>query len=170
MKNTTVTNKSATVLVVGCVLLLGILYYINKHKNMSMNSELEQTSSVPVSNSPVASSSEMNYASANGIQTTTPNSLPSQPPMVDPSQYLPSDTNSQWASLTPSGNGALQSVNLLQAGAIIGMNTQGSSLRNANLQLRSEVPIPKNNNISPWMNSTIDPDTHRKPLEIGGSV
>ena len=134
-----------------------------------MNSELEEKG-VAAPNAPVASSSEMSYASANGIQTTTPNSLPSQPPMVDPSQYLPADSNSQWASLSPSGNGALQSVNLLQAGSLIGMNTQGSSLRNANLQLRSEVPIPKNNNISPWMNSTIDPDTLRKPLEIGGSL
>jgi hypothetical protein len=170
MKNTTVTNKSATVLVVGCVLLLGILYYISKNKNMSMNSELEQTNSVPVSGDPMASSSssEMNYASANGIETTTPKNMPSQPPMGDPSQNLPRDANSQWASLPPSGNGALQGVNLLQAGSLIGINTQGSSFRNANLQLRSEVPIPKSN-VSPWMNSTIEPDLSRKPLEIGSS-
>jgi hypothetical protein len=169
MKNTTVTNKSATVLVVGCVLLLGILYYISKNKNMSMNSELEQTNSVPVSGDPVGSSSEMSYASANGLETTTPNNLPSQPPMSDPSQNLPRDSNSQWASLPPSGNGALQGVNLLQAGSLIGINTQGSTMRNANLQLRSEVPIPKKNNISPWMNSTIEPDLVRKQLEIGSN-
>ena len=56
--------------------------------------------------------------------------------------------------------------NFLSAGALAGINTVGSSLRNANLQIRSEPPNPKKA-VSPWMNSTIEPDLMRVPLEIG---
>lgn len=45
-----------------------------------------------------------------------------------------------------------------------GENTQGSSLRNANRQLRSE-PANTRTLVSPWMNSTIEPDLLRRPLE-----
>lgn len=40
------------------------------------------------------------------------------------------------------------------------------SKRNSNLSLRSEPPNPKNM-VCPWMQSTIEPDEYRKPLEIG---
>lgn len=81
---------------------------------------------------------------------------------------LPRDAaNSKWAQVNPAGQGDLQDQNFLTAGFQVGVNTVGSSLRNANLQLRSEPVIPQNN---PWpiMQSTITPDTLRKPLEIGG--
>jgi hypothetical protein len=81
---------------------------------------------------------------------------------------LPKDAaNSKWAQVAPAGQGDLEDQNFLTAGFQIGVNTVGSSLRNANLQLRSEPVIPQSN---PWpiMQSTIAPDTLRKPLEIGG--
>ncbi len=81
---------------------------------------------------------------------------------------LPRDAaNSKWAQVAPAGQGDLQDQNFLTAGFQIGVNTVGSSLRNANLQLRSEPVIPQD---TPWpiMQSTITPDTLRKPLEIGG--
>jgi hypothetical protein len=34
------------------------------------------------------------------------------------------------------------------------------------MQIRSEIPNPQNN-VSPWLNSTLAPDLLRKPLEIG---
>ena len=46
----------------------------------------------------------------------------------------------------------------------LGMESQ--VLRNANLQLRSEPPNPQTQ-VSPWMNSTIEPDLQRVPLELG---
>lgn len=122
--------------------------------------ELERESG-PVASSPSATQ----FASANGIQTST-YGMNSPPKMPDPSTLLPSDNNSQWASLNPSGDGQLAGVNLLNAGSLIGINTQGSSMRNSNLQVRSEPPIQKQN-IGPWMNSTIEEDKFRRPLEIG---
>lgn len=48
--------------------------------------------------------------------------------------------------------------------SVIGVNTQGGSLRNANLDIRSAPPIDKKD-VSPWLNSTISPDLYRRPLE-----
>jgi hypothetical protein len=87
----------------------------------------------------------------------------------DPSALLPNDSNSQWASLNPQGGGMLKGVNLLQAGSLIGINTVGSTMRNANLQLRSEIPNPQKA-IGPWMISTIEPDLRQNTLEIGSSA
>jgi len=86
--------------------------------------------------------------------------------VVDPAQLLPRDENSEFSKLNPQGTGSLQNVNLLTAGYHVGINTVGQSLRNANLQVRSEPSNPKTN-VGPWMNSTIEHDFNRQPLEIG---
>jgi hypothetical protein len=66
----------------------------------------------------------------------------------------------------PAGEGILNGVNLLDAGFHVGVNTVGQSLRNANLQIRSEPPNPQVQ-VSPFLNTTIGPDLMRKPLEDG---
>ncbi len=80
---------------------------------------------------------------------------------------LPQDQSSVWAQVNPDGQGTLADKNFLQAGYHIGINTVGQTLRNANLQLRSEPPCPQVQ-VSPWLQSTIDPDVSRRPMEIGG--
>lgn len=82
-------------------------------------------------------------------------------------ELLPSDNSTLWAQVNPAGEGSLKDRNFLQAGYHIGINTVGQTLRNANLQLRSEPPCPQVR-VSPWINSTIEPDLGRKPFEIGG--
>ena len=86
---------------------------------------------------------------------------------LTPAELLPQDNSSAWAQVNPSGTGTLKDRNFLQSGHHIGINTVGQTLRNANLQLRSEPPNPQVK-VSPWIQSTIDPDTNRKPMEIGG--
>jgi len=85
-------------------------------------------------------------------------------PVATPADLLPNDTNSEFASLNPVGNNAMP--DLLQAGSLIGVDTIGQTLKNANLQLRSD-PIIEKTNVGPWSNSTYEPDTSRVPLEIG---
>lgn len=85
--------------------------------------------------------------------------------MQNPADLLPKSTG-EWASLNPSGKGELSNVNLLQAGYHIGIDTIGQTLRNANLQIRSEPPNPQTY-VGPWQQSTIAPDLLRPPLEIG---
>jgi hypothetical protein len=82
---------------------------------------------------------------------------------------LPKDAaNSKWAQVNPAGQGDVKDQNFLSAGYMIGINTVGSSLKNANLQLRSEPVIPKVS-VGPFLNSTYEAsDVLRRPLEIGG--
>jgi len=108
------------------------------------------------------------FSSVNGIQSSMPGipSSCSNPNIQNPDELLPKDSNSQWAQLNPSGKGELANVNLLKAGYHIGIDTVGQSLRNGNLQIRSEPPNPQLN-VGPWNQSTIEPDFMRPPLEIG---
>jgi hypothetical protein len=79
---------------------------------------------------------------------------------------LPNDAaNTKWAQVNPAGQGDVSNQNFLTAGWAVGINTVSGSLRNANLQLRSEPPNPKTS--WPIMNSTIEPDVLRKNFELG---
>jgi hypothetical protein len=86
----------------------------------------------------------------------------------EPSDLLPGDANQNWSSFnsvtTTSGGASVP--DLLTAGYHIGLDTIGQTLKNANLQLRSEPAIPKAN-VGPWNQSTIEPDFMRVPLEVG---
>ena len=108
-----------------------------------------------------------NFASVNGSPSN--GGMPSacnKPNMQNPADLLPKDNNSQWAQLNPAGKGDLENINLLKAGYHIGIDTVGQTLRNANLQIRSEPPNPQVS-VGPWNNSTIESDFMRIPLELG---
>lgn len=81
---------------------------------------------------------------------------------------LPKDAaNNKFSQMSPAGQGSLSDVNLLSAGYQVGVSTIAGTLRNANLQIRSEPPNPQVS-VSPWMQSTIsNSDVFRRPLEIG---
>ena len=84
---------------------------------------------------------------------------------LTPGELLPQDANSVWAQQNPMGTGSLKGKNFLSAGALVGVNTVGQSLRNANWQLRSEPANPQVA-VSVFNQSTIAPDTNRRDLEI----
>ena len=86
---------------------------------------------------------------------------------LSPGELLPGDANSKWAQSVPAGQGELGDQNFLTAGYHVGVNTVGQTLRNANRQLRSEPPNPQVK-VSPWLQTTIEADANRRPLEIGG--
>jgi hypothetical protein len=103
---------------------------------------------------------------------TTMNQLPSEcypKDVLSSADLLPRDANSLWAQVNPSGQGSLADQNFLTAGFHIGINTVGQTLRNANRQLRSE-PLNPQVKVSPWLQSTIEPDINRRPLEIQGDL
>lgn len=80
---------------------------------------------------------------------------------------LPKDAaNSTWAQVNPAGQGDVKDQNFLTAGFHVGVNTVGQSLRNPNLQLRSDPPNPKMK-VSPWNQSTIEYDASRRYFEVG---
>ena len=84
---------------------------------------------------------------------------------LTPGELLPKDQNSVWSQQNPMGSGSLKGKNFLSAGALIGINTVGQSMRNANYQLRSEPPNPQVA-VSVFNQSTIEPDMARRSLEI----
>lgn len=86
-----------------------------------------------------------------------------------PQDLLPVDKNSEFAKLNPISSGKQDLPDLLQAGSLIGIDTIGQTLKNANLQLRSDPTIQKKN-VGPWNNSTFEPDLARVPLELGCST
>ena len=151
---------------VALLALVGLLYTSSRRKEtdlMSMPSHGGNNGNkLPVPSQPLGQTD--NYAGANGVRTNTYGMQGVK--TIEPSTLLPNDSNSQWASLNPQGGGMLKNINLLQAGSLVGINTVGSSLRNANLQVRSEPPNPQGN-VGPWNHSTIEPDFVRLPLEIG---
>ena len=90
-------------------------------------------------------------------------------PVANPKELLPKDQNSQWAALNPVNNSQPITPDLLQAGNLIGLDTIGQTLKNANLQLRSD-PVIEKQNVGPWNNSTYEADLGRVPLELGCTV
>ena len=82
-----------------------------------------------------------------------------------PQELLPNDPNSKWNQVNPMAAGDIAGKNFLNAGALIGVNTVGQSQRNSSWDLRSEPPNPQVA-VSPWMQSTIEPDLARRPLDI----
>lgn len=117
----------------------------------------------------VLPSESLNNEKYRAVDFSTGNTTPSS---VYPSkrlttmELLPKDSvNTKWAQVTPSGQGELKDLNFMTAGWHIGVNTQGQSLRNPNLQLRSD-PINPQLKVSPWNMSTVEPDVSRRPFEI----
>ena len=107
-------------------------------------------------------------ASVSGMTTSSFGMPPScaKQAVVDPKQLLPNDSNNAFSQMNPSGAGDIANVSLLKAGYHIGINTVGQSLRNANLQIRSEPANPQLN-VGPWNQTTMGPDLQRRSLEVG---
>ena len=141
----------------------------NNNNKAYKNNKGSSSSTGPQQQSQVQDSIEGNnevFAAVGGSssQQMMPNS--SCGTSSNPADLLPKDTNSQWAQLNPVGQGEIGNINFLKAGYQIGIDTVGQSLRNANLQERSDPVIPQMS-VGPWNMSTITPDFMRPPLEIG---
>ena len=169
-------NVFNVVLVLGLIVLVVVLINYNNKKSPkdNMYNQGSDVSKNSVSsgnslsmNTVDPASDDMNYLNVSGLGTNA-NAGTCNQPSVSPSDLLPKDINSDWSNINPA-NADLKNINLLSAGQLIGINTVGSSLRNANLQERSEPVIPKSA-IGPWNQSTIDADTLRRPLEIGSGA
>jgi len=133
----------------------------------------QEASSVPQEQYVDASEPLGDNEQPKGLQqtdSTQVNQLPSEcypKDVLSSADLLPRDADSLYAQVNPSGQGSLADQNFLTAGYHVGINTVGQSLRNANRQLRSEPPNPQVK-VSPWQQTTIEPDINRRPLEIAG--
>jgi hypothetical protein len=133
------------------------------------------TGAAPSEPSTVFAQSTQQMGGSNAAMTTSgsvPSATASNPgnyvaqPVANPGDLLPKDQNSEWSKLNPISNSNPMIPDLLQAGSLIGLDTIGQTLKNANLQLRSDPVIVKQN-VGPWNNSTYEADLGRVPLELG---
>ena len=148
---------------------LGSLFSGLRNNNAPTVEEDDNTATQVLNQVDAAAPAGMNSGPglANGLQTVTggvPSNCSNQL-TSNPADLLPKDNNNQWGDLNPNGSGELSNVNLLKSGYHAGVDTVGGSLRNANLQVRSEPANPRSNT-GPWNNSTIETDTLRRGLDI----
>jgi len=158
-------DQSSLYFVLIFVLLIALYYYSGSKTNVLDNLETGLGAASPTA---------PNATMPTGPTLPTGPTAPSQAggfalqPVANPADLLPKDANSQWSALNPSAmnQGDILMPDLLQAGYHIGLDTIGQTLRNPNLQLRSD-PIITKADVGPWNQSTIEPDLGRVPLEIG---
>lgn len=147
-----------------------VLLYYSGSKTMvvdNMDTGFSTTDSAPaVSETILAPQANILPPSTAAPTKPTMDSSYSLQPVANPKDLLPTDVNSDWGTFNNLNQTNIATPDLLQAGYHIGLDTVGQSLRNANLQLRSD-PIIAKKEIGPWNMSTIEPDYGRVPLEVG---
>jgi len=159
------TKERTLVLIIFLILAWALFSYSGSkyivYDQMGDGSSASVKAAVPTVTAPDASPS---------VTSSAPSGYATQP-VANPADLLPKDSNSKWAALNPTSmnSGDILMPDLLQAGYHIGLDTIGQSLRNANLQLRSD-PIISRSDVGPWNQSTIEPDLARVPLEIGSGT
>lgn len=142
-----------------------ILRMVTQGSSSSMYNTEGYTSMTNTSPTPSPKQIYDTIASAAATQSPSGTPLPNStgPPLTISTDLLPK-ANDQLVDFAEYAPKALQGQNFMDASKYVGVNTQGSSMRNANYQLRADVPNPRTN-VGPWANSTIDADLLRKPLE-----
>lgn len=177
------TNERIVVLVIFLILVWGLLAYSgskNSRVDTFWGSDSTPSSDYSASGSvlpagPASNSTDQNNLAASSSPVNSVIEFDNSPlggsshaTTANPADLLPNDHNSQWSALNPNtmNKGDVLMPDLLQAGYHIGLDTIGQTLRNANLQLRSDPVIPKSQ-VGPWNQSTIEPDLGRVPLELG---
>jgi len=160
------------IVVVAAILLIGwgLMSYssskgvLDNYTNGSVTAPIASASTLVDNAAQVNPSTQTTASVAN---QNTKNGYALQP-VANPADLLPKDQNRKWGEINPvniPGGGAFP-PDLLQAGNLVGIDTIGQTLKNANLDLRSQ-PIITKQNIGPWNMSTIEPDLARVPLELG---
>jgi len=130
----------------------------------------------PLSNDPSLNPMPANTHSAGGNSTSSMGQESRHPSsqqtynqsVLSPEELLPKGgLGASWSATNPVGLDDLAGQTaLLSPGYHYGINTVGQTLRNANLDLRSDPPNPRKA-VGPFLNSTIEPDLMRRTLEIG---
>jgi len=167
-------TKDRVIVLVGFIVLAIVFMYYSTGKITVRDGMKEGKAKLPstdASNDTAPQETQAAAAPAATASVATKESFQgySEKEVANPSELLPNDENSQWSSLNPVSQSNPQMPDMLQAGYHIGLDTIGQTMKNANLQLRSD-PVIQKGEIGPWNQSTIEPDLMRVPLEVGCST
>lgn len=153
-------TKDKVIVFILVAVLIYALYVYSGSKYLVFDS---MQNASPVVAAPSNSETEVQVAPV----APTPPAVSSLKPVTNPADLLPKDTNSAWGSFSPAQSvSSMLMPDLLQAGYHAGLNTIGQSLKNPNLQLRSDPVIPRVPT-GPWNQSTIEDPPIRREFEIG---
>jgi hypothetical protein len=83
--------------------------------------------------------------------------------LFDADKYLPQEVNDDWFEVQPEPI-SVKNRHLINITKPIGVNTIGTSKRNASYDLRGNGFANPKTVVSPWLQSSIEPDTNTKPL------
>lgn len=165
------TTQRVIILLVFLVLAF-VLYNYSETKRFGRDGYTGNLSPLAVASSPTAEinpvTSDANFVQNSGILAPQNENVGGYMPKNTgaPSELLPKGQSGQFSDFNMLHQGNIAMPDLLDAGYLIGLDTIGQSLRNANYQERSDPIIPKVS-VGPWNNSTIEPDLGRVPLEVG---
>ena len=157
-------STERVIIIVAFLLLIWLLNRYSKGSSSPVDSMEDGTADVEAG----AEQEKQEEPLSNGSGNTANGSGYATHEVANPKDLLPADENSQWAALNPNAanQGDATMPDLLKAGHHIGLDTIGQTLRNANLQLRSD-PVISKSVVGPWNQSTIETDYARVPLELG---
>jgi len=118
----------------------------NTHSGASLNNAFER---------PVPASADTDVVDLNKNNVTNYNAK----------DYLPKEINDDWFNTDFSqAKYKMNDDKLINTDKyVVGVNTVGQSLKNASYDIRGAINVPKYT-VSPWNNSTIEPDYNIKPL------
>lgn len=84
--------------------------------------------------------------------------------LFDINKMLPNEIEEKWFDVQPlQATKKIKGTHFIHPKIHMGQNTVSSSLKNATHDIRGEIPNPKIN-VSPWGNSTIEPDKNLRGL------
>ena len=133
-----ITNNQLLMVVAAVALVYGFYHYSSQKSMVTDN--MANTAPAQVAPVGVKPANPLGgnggVGSANGLSPQAKMVLPanaSKKRVIDPKELLPKGGNTEFSKLNPN-NGDLSNVSLLKAGHHVGINTVGTSLRNANLQ------------------------------------
>jgi hypothetical protein len=157
------------VLILSIIVLAFLLIQQNYGKSkekFTMGAPIDSTEACSAPPIPMPDdTTDMSYKQVNFESNQVPKSCYPQD-QLGPQDLLPGagSAATAWAQANPMGQGDLDNMNFLSAGYHVGQNTVGQTKRNPNLSIRTEIPNPRVP-VSPWNQSTIEPDLNRKTLD-----
>lgn len=156
------TSQNIIIFIVVVVLLWALYMYFNPKLNLfdsMVSSDISLNVVNTIKDPSLRETGAQHIPSGNGYAKD----------VVNPSELLPKDSNADWGTLNPNlGANDVMIPDLLQAGHNYGIDTVANTMKNANLQLRSDPIIPVKE-VSIWNQSSYGPDLMRVPLELGNS-
>ena len=136
---------------------------LNTKNNLDINNNLNNLDiNNGLSNNYTNQLNDMNDNFLNADNTKLIDEQMNKNSKLDVNDLLPKMTNNEWNWDVPTQNLTLEESNLLSSEVKkIGNNTQRNSLKNPSYDIRGNIPNPKFQ-ISPFNNSSYDPDTNIK--------